>query len=176
MRTRIVWIHLKSLVKPIHRLAVPPCVVQGYSAGNADRKGERIGILCPSYLCDALVCPSYRCKVDAVPVMSRRIVRIELDGPLEFSLGASPVPLVGGLDISQCSVRFRQRVVERESSAGRLHCFGGGLPGGKYTVEAVQRVAIGQPGPSQRVGRVFADRLLEIFGGPFQGTSGPLVP
>src|SRR5215472_1732439 len=61
-----------------------------------------------------------------VPVMSHRVVWIELDSALELMLSRSPIPIVVVQNVSHRSMRLSQGVVQLESSCcGRLrllHC------------------------------------------------------
>src|SRR6476620_11768715 len=88
MPARKIRVHLKCLVKLLYCLLVPPRLVERCSGCRAYCWGEGISLLCSSYFCDGLVWPSGRDEVEAVPVMSRRIVRVEFDSPFEFALGA----------------------------------------------------------------------------------------
>src|SRR6266852_137351 len=92
-----------------------------------------------------------------------RIAWIELDGSLEFSLGAWPVPVIVGLDECQRGVGFGKGIVQFQ----RLQS---GLPGSRIaflwwnkTVICLSIVAFGQACIGERVSRVFCDRLLKVI-------------
>ena len=111
-----------------------------------------------------------------VPLVRRRVARIELDGTPESLLRTTPVPVVNEETPRQRRVRFRQRIVERDRLSrvelGVLEA----LVHRHVPIIDVQRVGVGKPGVSQRVVRIERDRFLEVldaFGDSFRSA---LVP
>src|SRR5262249_52475708 len=151
VRAGKVRIHLESLAKLLDRLVVPPRGVERLSNKRAYHQGKWISLLGSFCLCDGLLQSPRRFQVKAIPGVGCSIVRVQFNGPLEFSLRSGPVPVIGGLGICQRGVRLRQCVVDRKGLTGRLLRFGKGLPRRERFEGAIDSVAIGQSGPRQRV-------------------------
>src|SRR5438552_7582431 len=93
MSSRKVWVHIDRLPVLFYRLVVLASVIEDPSSIHVHNECERIEFLCALYLSNRFIEPPHRCKLECVPLTGRGIVWVKLDGPLEFTLGAHPVPI-----------------------------------------------------------------------------------
>src|ERR1700674_788425 len=80
---------------------------------------ERIALPGSMDLFDSLLWLTNADQIERIPVMSRCVIRIELNSPLILGLGKLPIPFVGGCR-RQRGVRFRQSVIELHGLLGSL--------------------------------------------------------
>ena len=157
-------------------LFVPPREVEDESEVGVDGEGQRLEPLRALQFTDGLVEPSPRDQVHAVPVVRRRVAGLDGQGPVEFGLGARPVPVVQHLHQAQRRVGLDQRVVDPQGLDGRGPRLRHGLGRRPPAVVAEDGVAVGQPRIRPRVLRVFLDGLLEIADGLLHRGGGALLP
>src|SRR5580692_2176362 len=113
-----------------------------------------------------------------IPLMRRRITRIELNGLLVFRLGTVPVPAIKIQSVGQRGVSLAEAGVQyqrlgrscrglRESIQWRKHAI---LPIARYGVR------VSQAGICFRITWIDGDRAPEIIDCRSEALSGPLVP
>src|SRR6266571_5742031 len=112
----------------------------------------------------------------AVPEMGRRIIWVQFDGPLEFTLRASPVPVISSFDICQRRVSLGERVIDLQRFLSQLPGFGKTVTGRGPIVVVDQSVGISEPGIRQRIVRVLFESVVEVTDGLLYICFGPLVP
>ena len=110
-----------------------------------------------------------------VPVVRRRIARVQLDRALELALGAAEVPVLRRADVRQRGVRFGGMPVEHHRRRGARRRLGPDIGGAEHAVVREQPVGVGEAAVRQRELRVFDDRLLEELDGLVQAFFGALV-
>ena len=101
MRRREVLVQLQRLLELFDRLVVVAGVVKSQSQFKVDDEGEWIQFLGPFSLCNRFIMAAHCFKISAIPLVSCRIARIQLDGTLVFLLGTRPVPIVCCQDAGQ---------------------------------------------------------------------------
>ena len=87
-----------------------------------DRRHSRIQFQGPFEVDDRLISTSAHDHQAAVPELSNRVFRVQLERPLEFAFAAFDVELEIQVDVSHRSVRFGELRVEAERRPG-------GVPG-----------------------------------------------
>ena len=97
---------------------------------------------------------SLRRQHERVPLVRRRVARIELDGPAEFSCRFFPAPVVDEETPGQRRMRLRQRLIQRDGFARVKLRLLVSLVNGYVAIVDVERVRIGEACVCQRVRRV----------------------
>src|ERR1017187_4032124 len=115
-------------------------------------------------------------EVVRVPMMSGRIVRLEIDGSPEFPVAAQPVPIDEGLDPAERCVSLGQVVVEVKSHASRLSGLWECLCRRQASVGAKNQVGIGDTRVSLSIIWVLTHGLKKVFESCLLALSGPLPP
>src|ERR1035441_1590511 len=115
-------------------------------------------------------------EVVRVPMMSRRIVRLEIDGSPEFPVAARPVPIDEGLEPAERCVSLGQVVVEVKSHPSRLSSLWVGLCRRQASVGAKNQVGIGNPGVSVSIIWVLTHGLKKVLESCLLALSSPLPP
>ncbi len=160
----------------VARLVVAARVVVDPADGAPD--GDRGGIELERgvALDQRLVESPVRRQPEGVPLVRRGVGGIQLDGPLKFSPGGFPVPIVDEQAPGERGVGLGEGVVELESLP-RVG-FRPRKPFGDRDAAIVQlkRVRIGEPGVGRRVAAVLLDGLLEISDRLSDSLLGALVP
>src|SRR5713226_1782499 len=98
--------------------------------------------------------------------MSLRIIRIQLDGALEFALGAGPVTIVVVLNVSQRDMRFGESSIDLYGLQRRGFSLWHRLVwrcGSSSIRRAQEIISVGQATVSQRERGIFFYRLLKVF-------------
>src|ERR1017187_6863020 len=110
-----------------------------------------------------------------IPVVSRSVIRVELNGPAEFLLRSLPVPIVVLDNQRQRGVGFRQVVINLKRADRRGAGFGHELALLKRA-RTQQGICIRKPGiGAGRVG-ILGDGLLIIVNGMLASVGWSLVP
>jgi hypothetical protein len=102
----------------LDRLVVLAGVVIVESEVRVDQERERIALARQLNLSKRFLGPAGSQQIDAVPVVRRRVVRIEFDRATKLRFGSRPVPLEIQLDVAQRGVRLSKRPVQLK----RLQC------------------------------------------------------
>ena len=160
----------------IARLLVPARVVVQPAEGAAYRDGGRIELLRGVPFDERFVQPSARREQEAVPLMRRRVLRVELDRATELPPRFLPAPVVHEQHPRQRRVRLRQRLVERQRLARVALRQRESFRDRHAAVVELQRVGVGEPGVRQRVLRIFGDGALEVLDGLQHALLRALVP
>ena len=112
----------------------------------------------------------------AVPLVSGRVVGIQLNRAFEFGFGSRPIPVITLPHQRQRNVRLGQGVIQ-------LHCLHGcrlrvlpNLLRRRVSGLAQKVIRIGQSGVGLGVVGIFLDCLIEIVGGLPESVFCPLVP
>src|SRR6185503_20403741 len=105
------------------------------------------------------------------PLMGRRIVGIELYGPLELLLGTIPVPLVMEFYKGQRAVCFGKSLLYLKCLHRRRPRLREGLFGAEHPVFIEQCIGVCQARVGQSVARIFFYSPLEILYSLFQSFS-----
>src|ERR1035441_9113631 len=115
-------------------------------------------------------------EVVRVPMMSGRIIRLEIDGSPEFPVAARPVPINEGLYPAERCVSLGQVIVDVKSHASRLPSLWEGLCRRQASVGAKNEVGIGDSRVSVSVIWVLTHGLKKVFESCLLALSGPLPP
>ena len=137
---------------------------------------QRVELLGPLQRSEGLLGPGGHPQTYAIPVIGRRIVRVELDGSLEFPFGAGPVPLIRRKNPCQRGVSLSQGVVDLQCLRGRSLGLWHTLSRRLQLMAGEDPVAVGQADVGQSVTGVLLNRLLEVVDGALQRLLGPSAP
>src|ERR1044071_1875608 len=178
-RKNEVRVHVQCLTQLLDSLIVLTVKRKNPTNPRIDRQRERIKILRSPYFCQRLFASYDYGQVDSVPEVGLRIVGIELNGFLEFSLCTSPVSVVIIRSMGQRHVGLGKRFIE-------LHCFQRGDlcfwqhllrgPVSSSLRSAYEIISISETRVSEREVRISIDRLLKIFERLFKPVITSLVP
>src|SRR3989442_14166712 len=108
--------------------------------------------------------------------MRHRVIRIQLDGALEFLFGAREIPFEIRLDHCKRGVSFRDRIVERKGFLDRFASLACALSDGRQALFAEQDVAVSYPRISLGEVRILVDRLPEVVEGLAEPFFASLIP
>src|SRR5262249_29946374 len=98
-------------------------------------------------------------------------------GPLEFSFGAQPIPIVVELDVAHRRMSLSQRVIERKRLGCRRSRSEDYL-GGRQSPQirnTLKRIALRESSVGESVIRICGDRLLKVFAPSAHILRGPLT-
>ena len=141
-----------------------------------DDRRHRIERLREPHLFERLVEAAHRHEArHRVPVVRRRVGRVELDGQLELALGALPVPVLRRLDVRERRVRLRGVAVEHHRRRGARRRLRPDMRRLAHAVVRQQAVRVGEAAVRQRELRVLDDRLLEEVERLVQAFVGALI-
>ena len=124
MRERVLGIHLEGLSQLLRRLVLLVAVMKEKAHVRLDRDGEGIELVRPLDLGACFWEAPGRRQGIGVPVVGRRIIRIQLDGSLELSFGSGPVPVEIELHVGEGGVRLGERGIQLEGLLGGLRALG----------------------------------------------------
>src|SRR6266498_6696 len=99
------------------RIEIPLYYVQNSNV-DADDWRKRIELLRAFDFCHGFIRSPYREKVDTVPMMRRRIIRVEFDPAFVLFFSLAELPRIP-IDVPQGGVCLCQRVVNLESALRR---------------------------------------------------------
>src|SRR6185436_6371264 len=124
---------------------------------------------------NGFVKPSHRAQVLRIPLVSRRIVWIQLNRSLEFSFRSREVPVVACENIPKRCMRLGKLSIKRK----RFHSGGLGLRKTlgrfKQRVRAKERITVGQTGIRESITGIFLGRLIEELDRLLESVGAPLV-
>ncbi len=169
-------IQLQGVAVGGHRLVVAAGVVVGQAQAGEDHRREGIQVPGPAQLVQGLLeTPRRHQAVHRVPMAGQRVSRIQLPGLVVARLRLRPVPLVHRADAAERRVGVSQRSVEVQGSRGGFPGPGHDVPGGRQTVDAQQRVAVGHAGPGPGVVGGVVQGLTVQVQGALESLLGALV-
>ena len=112
MRIVKALIHLGRLAQLLDGLVVLARGDVSHSHIRVDDQRERIKLLRPFHLRDGFIESPHEPQVPvAIPLMGGRVIRIQFDGPLKFSVGFRQVPIEVE-HFSQRGMRFGERLIK----------------------------------------------------------------
>ena len=115
-------------------------------------------------------------QIVAVPVMRRRQIRIQFDGPLELLLGSRPIPFKMFFHQAQGGMRFREAIVYVQRLHGGSFCLGPGLRWRQISSVPQKAVSVGQARVRERVMLVPLHCLGEKIRGFLEIRLRPFIP
>src|SRR2546425_11799122 len=114
--------------------------------------------------------------MDGIPLMRGSIIRFEFYAEPKLFFRLRPFPIVIYFDVSQRGMRFGECTVYCKRVRRSLSCLWHRFVWGSKIVEGQTSVRIRQPGVSERVARIFFDRLLELRDAKLESFPCSLVP
>src|SRR5262249_19541017 len=115
-------------------------------------------------------------QINAVPLMGRGVIRVELNRSSEALLGFRPIPHIQRADLGQRRMSLGEPGVYFQRPCRRGLSHGKGITGPSIRVDWDYTVGIRQPRVSQGVRRVGVRRLPEVLDRPLQPLARPLIP
>src|SRR5450631_2292506 len=170
------WIQFGRLLALSDGLVIAACIVEYRSQPIVDVNFEGIQLMRFSDFSEAIVQQANCREVVRVPMMSGRIVRLEIDGSPEFPVAARPIPIDEGLDPAERCVSLGQVVVEVKSHASRLSSLWEGLCRRQASVGAKNQVGIGDSRVSLSITWILTHGLKKVFESCLLALPGPLPP
>src|ERR1700682_5745045 len=94
MREREVRVHLQGIAQLFGRLVVLVGHVQPPPEAETDAERKWVKLAREVDLFDALFSAPHRYEIERIPLVSRGVTGIQLDGPLKSASGGRPIPIV----------------------------------------------------------------------------------
>src|SRR5688572_16110225 len=141
-------------------LVESPRIEVDIAESAAQRHRARVELESGVCLDKRLFQPFLRSEKKCIPLMRRRIPRVELDRATELGAGSLPVPIVDEEAPRQRRVSLGQSVIELECRSGVLLRFRKALVYLDVPVVHVERIRIGETSVCERVPWIGLDCLL----------------
>ena len=89
-----------------------PRISENFRGVRSYDERKRVGFLGEFELFQGFIGAALSCEPKRIPLMGRRVVRIQFEGALEFRLGARPVPVVVHSHKGERGMSFGESLIE----------------------------------------------------------------